>query len=177
MKRVKDAHEALQLPACIRKKKWDCRNIPGIFADRILKLGILSFSILLPGIFMGIQMGSPGFVFWSVILGIAVLAQAAFVLRTAITGNYEAVEGTVLMITGKYPVGRFRKIRIGFSDGGETVLLLDKNIPVEGGMQYRFYFSSRQNVLSGIKRVDAALSTGSFYGFEKLDRKGGDGKM
>lgn len=177
MKRVKDVHEALQLPACIRKKKWDCRNIPGIFTDRILKLCILSFSILLPGCFMGIQTESPKFVFWSVILGIAVFVRAVLLLHTAMTGTYETVEGVVLLITGKSPVGKFRKIKVGFSNGGETVLLLDKSIPVETGSCYRFYFSSRQDVLSGIKTVDAALSTGSFYGLEKIDRKECDGKM
>jgi len=175
--RGKDVHEAPKLPACIRRKRWDFRNIPGIFADRVLKLGILSFSMLLLGIFMGIQMQSPGYAFWSVILSLIVFVQAVLLLRTAKNGNYEVVEGTILLITGKHPVGRFRKVRIGCLNGSETVLLLDKSIPVEMGSHYRFYFNSRQHALSGIKTVDAALSTGSFYGFEKIDRKGGDGKM
>lgn len=174
--KAKDAREALKLPACIRKKR-NFRNIPGIFTDRILKLGILSFSILVAGCFMGLQMESTVFVCWSVILSMIVFAQAVLLLHTAMTGNYEVVEGTILLITGKHPVGRFRKVKIGCSNGSETVLLLDKSIPVEMGSHYRFYFNSRQDALSGIKTVDAALSTSSFYGFEKIDRKGGDGKM
>ncbi len=175
--RVKDAHDAPQLPACIRKKKWDSCNIPGIFTDRILKLGILSFSILFLGSFMGIQMESPGFIFWSVVLGVEIFVQALWLLHTARTGGYEVVEGMVLEITARSPFKKFQKIKIGFADGAETDLLLEKNIHMEQGSRYRFYFRRRQDVLSGIKAVDAALSTGSFYGLEEIGKGRGDGKM
>lgn len=170
MKKMKKQQNTLQLPACAHRKPVKFRDIPGIFADRVLKVSILSFIILLFGSFMGIQMKSPGFILWSVILSAVLFIYTLCLLRTALSGNYEVVEGTVLEVTGKSPFWKFQKIKIGFADGKETELLLEKNIRMEQGSQYRFYFSIRQDVLSGIKTVDAALSTGSFYGMEKLGK-------
>lgn len=170
MKKGKKRRDTWHLPDCIRKKLFEYRDIPDIFADRVLKMSILSFLILLLGIFMGRQMESPGFILWSVILSIVIFVQALCLLYTALAGRYEVVEGTVLEITGRMPVGKFQKIKIGFTDGTGTELLLEKNIRIERGSRYRFYFSCGQNALSGIKTVDAALSTGSFFGLEKLGK-------
>lgn len=138
--------------------------------DRILKTSILSFLILLLGIFMGRELESPGYILWSVILSILIFIQALCLLHTAFSGGYEVVEGIVLESTGSLPFGKFQKVKIGFADGSETELLLGKNIRIEQGSCYRFYFSRRQDVLFGIKTVDAALSTGSFYGMEKIGK-------
>lgn len=167
MKKVKILRRLQKLPEYIHEKMLLFQDLPGIFTDRVLKMSILSFIILLFGMFMGIQMESIGFAFWSVLISAIVFVQALLLLHTAFSGNYEVVEGTVLEISGKNPLWKLRKIKVGFPDGGETVLLLEKSIPVEKGVRYRFYFNCRQDALSGIRTVDATLNTGSFYGFEK----------
>lgn len=177
MQKMKDIRDAQNLPSCIEGRKAGYSNMPVVFSDRILKLGILSFSVLLFGCFMGIQMKSRGFIFWSVILGAEIFAQALWLLHIAFTGRYEVVEGMVLEITGRSFFTKFQKIKIVFADERETELLLGKSVHMEKGSWYKFYFNSGQNVLSGIKTVDAALNTGSFYGLEKISRKEGDRKM
>ena len=77
------------------------------------------------------------------------------------------IEGTVKETKGNNAAGRFQKIRITKTDGTETELLLGKEIRVQAGMAYRFYFSRQETALSGIKTLDAALNLGSFYGLEK----------
>lgn len=143
------------------------QKIPPILTDRIRKMGILSFLFLLIGAFMGLQMKSPGFIIWSVILGAIVFMQAYRLQKDAESGNYETVEGIVLDAAQSFPGAKFQKIKISLREGGETVLLLEKRIRLEKGCQYRFYFRSRVNDLSGIGAVDAALNTGTFYGYEK----------
>lgn len=162
-----------RLPDYIRRKKSESGTIPELFADRVLKMSILSFLILVLGIFVGIHTKSPGFICWSVLLGTVILCQAFRLLQTAAKGEYETVEGMVLKITGRHTPGRFQKIKIVSSKGKETYLLLEKNIHLENGQGYRFYFNKKSGVLSGIRAVDAVLNTGSFYGYEKLG-EGGD---
>lgn len=158
------------LPDYIHKKIAIYQHLPKVFADRIRKMSILSFFILLFGTFMGIQMKSAGFIFWSVFLCIIAFWQALSLLRTAQTKKYEIVEGKVLMVSTQMPFGRLKKVKLGFKDGGETVLLLEKSVFVEVGAWYRFYFTSRTKTLSGIGKVDALWDTGSFYGYEKISQ-------
>lgn len=157
-----------RLPDYIRRKKTEPGMIPELFADRVLKMSILSFLILVLGIFSGIYTKSPGFICWSVLLGAAVFFQTLRLLHTAAKGEYETVEGTVLEIAGRHTPGRFQKIKIVSLEGKETYLLLEKNVHLEKGKGYRFYFNKKVGVLSGIRAVDAVLNTGSFYGYEKL---------
>ncbi len=159
-----------KLPGYIREKIKSCQDLPGVFKDRVLRLGILSFLILLFGIFMGNRMESLRYVLWSVIISMIVLIQALRVLQAGLLGNYEVVEGTVLEIYGKLPLGKFYKVKIRSPDGGETTLLLEKSVPVEKGVRYRFYFNCRKEALSGIETVDAAWNLGSFYGFEQVEK-------
>lgn len=170
MKKGKRPRQLERLPGYICEKVRLCQKLPGIFTDRVLKMSILSFFILLSGIVTGLQIKSRGFIFWSVIISAAIWIQALGILHTALLGNYEVVEGTVLEITGKNPLGKFQKVRVRFQDGGETVLLLEKELPLEKGIRYRFYFKCRQKALSGIRTIDAVLNTGSFYGFEKCGK-------
>ena len=147
-----------------RLLEWICkkcapkRDIPVAFKDGVLKLSILSLFFLLLGIFMGRVMESPRFLFWTVILSLLFFGKSIWLVHIA--------------SSGKYAAGRFQKIRITKTDGTETELLLGKEIRVQAGMAYRFYFSRQETALSGIKTLDAALNLGSFYGLEKA----GDGK-
>lgn len=155
-----------RLPEYIRRKETEPEPIPELFADRVLKLGILSFLIAGSGTFAGLRMKSPGFLLWSLLLGAFVMVQALCLLRIAVRKDYETVEGTVLEITGRYMPGRLMRVKISSLEGSETYLLLNKEIRLQTGKGYRFYFSKKQNVLSGIRSVDAAFNTGSFYGYE-----------
>lgn len=158
-----------RLPDYIRRKRTEPRTIPELFADRVLKMSILSFLILVLGIFSGIYTKSPGFICWSVLLGAALFFRALRLFYTAAKGEYETVEGTVLGITGRHTPGRFQKIKIVSLKGKETYLLLEKNVHLENGKGYRFYFNKKENVLSGIRAVDAVLNTDSFYGYEEIE--------
>ena len=168
MKKARKRPDMRRLPDYIRRKKPESGTIPELFADRVLKMSILSFLILVLGIFSGIYTKSPGFICWSVLLGAALFFQALRLFYTAAKGEYETVEGTVMEITGRYTPGRFQKIKIVSPEGRETYLLLEKNVHLENGNGYRFYFNKKEGVLSGIRAVDAVLNTGSFYGYEKL---------
>ena len=161
-----------------RLLEWICkkcapkRDIPVAFKDGVLKLSILSLFFLLLGIFMGRVMESPRFLFWTVILSLLFFGKSIWLVHIASSGKYEMIEGTDKETKGKNAVGRLQKIRITKTDGTETELLLGKEIRVQAGMAYRFYFSRQETALSGIKTLDAALNLGSFYGLEKA----GDGK-
>lgn len=170
MKKSNKMWHKKDLPEYIHKKITVYQQLPKVFADRIQKMSILSFFILLFGIFMGMQMKSAGFIFWSVVLGVITFWQAVRLLHTAQMKKYEIVEGKVLKVSDQMPFGRLKRIKLGFPDGGETVLLLEKSIFVEVGTQYRFYFNSQSKNLSGIRTVDAIWDTGSFYGYEKISQ-------
>lgn len=158
-----------RLPNYICRKKAKLGTVPEVFADRVLKMSILSFLILVSGILSGIYTKSPGFICWSVVLGIIIFFQALRLLRTAVKGEYVTVEGAVLEITGRHTPGRFQKIKIVSQKGKEMYLLLEKNVHLERGKRYRFYFNKKEGVCSGIRAVDAILNTGFFYGYEEIE--------
>lgn len=170
MKKHRKERLVKKLPKYNDKNRTLYQGLPGIFEDRIRNLCILSFLILLFGIFMGVEMKSLGFMFWSVFLCGLGIRKAVCVLHTARLGNYEVVEGIVCEVAGKNPLWKLRKVKVVFLEGGETILLLEKNIAIEQGVQYRFYFRDQPDVLSGVRRIDAALSTDSFLGLEKADQ-------
>ena len=74
------------------------------------------------------------------------------------------MEGLVTGIDGKNPFARLRKIRVSDPTGRQSELLLDKNVKVLEGKRYRFYFGINEKKLVGIRRVDAALNNGTFFG-------------
>lgn len=148
-------------------------QIPFYFADRVRKLCILSFFILFFGLFMGIAQSSVNLAAWSAVLGIWGLVKAFFTAREALAGEYEAVEGIVTGIQRIYPIGRLQRVNISGSDGRQTELLLDRGVRIRLWMTYRFYFRKKETALTGIRRIDAAFNTGSFYGFEEIDGLGG----
>lgn len=145
-------------------------NIPSVLTDRALKIGALSFFVLFFGSYMGRQMRSASFVFWSVAICIFGLVYAFRLLKCGEKKAYETVEGMVYEIKGKYSIGRVYQVGIQMEDGRMTRLLMDKRYRFRIGRRYRFYFNQEnQNVLLGIKNLDAALHVGSFYGAEELE--------
>lgn len=159
------------LPMHLQKKISTYQKIPKVFADRIQKMSILSFFILFSGSFMGVQMKSIRYIFWSVCISGMVFAQTLFLLYIALNGRYEVVEGIVLEILEKYPFRKMKKIRLRLFEGGETFLLLERHTVIEIGVKYRFYFKCSKGPCTGIKSVDTASNIGSFYGFEKITQE------
>lgn len=150
-------------------KEWGkkAQPIPAVLADRVLKLGLLSFFMPVFGCFFAQELGL-SFLFGSFVLCVYLAAQAALLYRRAIKKDYETVEGTVRRVKGRHKPGRFLKVAVEKENGEEITLLLDKGRPLEEGTAYRFYFSSRQQAFFGVKNIDAALNMNAFYGFEKI---------
>lgn len=155
--------------AHISRKLESIQKIPPVLADRTLKTGALSFLILFFGCYMGRQMGTLQFTLCSVLISAYGLVQAYRMLRTAERKEYEAITGTVYEVKGRHLPGRFYKIRIRMEDGSVTQLLMDKRHKLQSGKRYCFYFSKKQEVLTGVRSIDGALDMGSFYGFEEME--------
>lgn len=150
-------------------KEWikNVQPIPAVLADRVLKLGLLSFFMLIFGCFFAQELGW-SFLFGSLVLCAYLAAQAALLYHRAAKKDYETVEGTVRKVKGRHQPGRFLKVAVEKENGEEITLLLDKGRLIEEGTAYRFYFSSRQQALLGVKNIDAALNMNTFYGVEKI---------
>lgn len=155
--------------AFINRKLDSIHNIPPVLADRTLKTSALSFLFLFVGCYMGKQMKSTQFLICSVAISIYGFVQAYRMLRTAEKKEYETLIGTIYEIKGRHLPGRTYKVRIRMEDGNVSQLLIDKRHKLQIGKKYRFYFSNRQEVLTGIKDIDAALNIDSFYGFEEIE--------
>lgn len=151
------------------------QKIPSVMADRALKIGALSFFALFFGVYMGRQTGSGSLILWSVAICLFGLWYSCHLFRLGEKQEYEIVEGTVYELKGRYSIGRVYKVGIRCKDGRLTWLLLDKRYRFRVGRQYRFYFNQkRQNVLVGVKGLDAALNIDSFYGVEELEQGQGE---
>ncbi|MCI7169770.1 MAG: hypothetical protein SPF19_11290 [Oliverpabstia sp.] len=153
----------------ISKKMESIQTMPSALADRILKFGILSFCILFFGCYMGIRMDSLNFVFWSIAISVFGFFRAGRLLWLAERQEYDTVEGTVYEIKGKHSLGRMYRIGLQLENGQTTQLLMDKRQRFQIGKRYRFYFNKKQEVLSGIKKLDVMLNVNSFYGFEEVE--------
>jgi len=167
--RKKKTEKLEHLASYIEERMEGFHNIPSVMADRALKIGALSFFALFLGIYIGRQEGSGSFILWSVAICMYGLWYSYHLLRLGEKQEYEAVEGTVYELKGRYSVGRVYKVGVRLEDGKLTWLLMDKRYRLRIGRKYRFYFNrKRQNVLLGVKSLDALLNVDSFYGVEEL---------
>lgn len=167
MKNIK--HKLEKAVSYINKKIESIQQIPPVLADRALKTSALSFLFLFLGCYMGKQMGSPHFFFASVVISIYGFIRAFRMLQIAERKSYDIITGTVYEVKGKYLPGRVYRVGIRLEDGNLTQLLLDKRQKLQTGKKYRFYFSSKQQALTGIKNIDATLNVDSYYGFEEIE--------
>lgn len=104
----------------------------------------------------------------SVFLGCA--AKALFLYRTARKRRYETVEGTCVNAVPK-AFGNMQTVRLLGTDGAEHTLCLPKTCKLRAGGHYRLYFTQRDLPWSASSRLDAALKTDGFLGYERT----GDG--
>lgn len=170
MHKKKKSKKMEDLVSYVSQRLEGIQSIPSILADRALKIGALSFFALFLGSYMGRQMGSASFIFWSVALCIFGLCYSFRLLRCGEKREYETVEGMVYEVKGRYSIGRVCKVGVRMEDGRMVRLLMDKRYRFRVGKTYRFYFhKDKQNVLTGMKNLDAALNIGSFYGVEELE--------
>ena len=170
MHKKKKSEKMRHLVSDISQRLEGIQSIPSVLADRALKIGALSFFALFFGSYMGRQMDSASFIFWSVAICIFGIFYAFHLLRCGEKKAYEVVEGMVYEMKGRHSIGRVYQVGIRMEDGRQTWLLMDKRYRFRVGKTYRFYFhKDRQNVLTGMKNLDAALNIGSFYGVEELE--------
>nr|WP_304972014.1 hypothetical protein [uncultured Schaedlerella sp.] len=154
----------------INRKIKGFQKIPAVLTDRACKISALSFFALLLGVHTGRQAGSPGLILWSVLICLFGMLHAYHLLRCGERQDYEIVEGVVYELQGRHSPGRVYQVGIRLGDGQAVQLLMDKQYRFRIGGRYRFYFNpKRQNVFFGIKGLDVALNTGSFYGVEELE--------
>lgn len=170
MHKKKKSEKMRHLVSDISQRLEGIQSIPSVLADRALKIGALSFFALFFGSYMGRQMDSASFIFWSVAICIFGIFYAFHLLRCGEKKAYEVVEGMVYEMKGRHSIGRVYQVGIRMEDGRQTWLLMDKRYRFWVGRRYRFYFCrEKQNILSGMKNLDAALNIGSFYGAEELE--------
>lgn len=162
-------HKLEKAAAYISKKIESIQQIPPVLADRALKTSALSFLFLFFGCYMGRQMDSLHFLCASVVISFYGFIRALRMLRIAEKVAYEIITGTVYEVKGKHLPGRVYRVGIRLEDGNVTQLLLDKRHKLQTGKKYRFYFSSGQQALTGIKNIDATLNVDSFYGYEEIE--------
>lgn len=167
---MKNSHNKLEKAvALISEKLESFQRIPPVLADRTLKISALSFLMLFIGCYMGTQMETPHFLICSIAISVYGFFQAIRLLRTAEKKDYETVIGTIYEIKGRHLPGRTYRVSIRLEDGKITQLLMDKRHKLQAGKKYRFYFNKKQDVLTGIKNVDAMLNIESFYGYEEIE--------
>jgi len=85
--------------------------------------------------------------------------------------KYEIVEGACVSVTSR-PLSKFNRVRFMDKDGIESTVHLRKNVKLKIGFQYRLFFSQREHISTGSVRMDAALASGHFLGFEELGEYG-----
>lgn len=170
MHKKRKSEKMEQLVSFISQRLEGFQSIPSVLADRALKIGALSFFALFFGCYMGRQMGSASFTAWSVAIGIFGLFHSFRLLGCGERQEYETVEGMVFELKGRLSFGRVYQVGVRMEAGRLTWLLMDKRYRFRIGRKYRFYFNKKkQNVLLGVKNLDAALNIGSFYGVEELE--------
>lgn len=170
MKHKKKTNRCERIITHIRQRMEGISSVPGVLADRALKIGALSFLILFLGSYIGRQNDSLNFIIWSIILWMFGIGYSYHLLRCGEKKDYETIEGTVCEIKGKRIPGRIYKVVVCLSDGKQTILMMDKRQRFEIGKKYRFYFNKKtQGVLFGIQKLDAALNVGSYYGAEEIE--------
>lgn len=99
----------------------------------------------------------------SVFLGC--IAKALFLYRSVRKRRYETVEGICISAAQK-PFGKTQTVGLLDADGSEHTLYVPKSCKMRIGRQYRLYFSQRSAPRSGNRRLDAALHTEGFLGYE-----------
>ena len=154
--------------ALISEKLESFHRIPPVLADRTLKICVLSFLMLFVGCYMGAQMETAHFLICSIAISIYGFSQAIRLVHTAEHKDYETICGTIYEMKGRHMPGRTYRVSIRLEDGKVTQLLIDKRHKLQEGKKYRFYFNKKQDVLTGIKNVDAMLNIESFYGYEEI---------
>ncbi len=165
-----------------KKKRMEClvsdisgwiegiQKIPPVLSDRAWKISALSFFALFLGVYTGNQTDSISLVLWSAAISLFGFLYSVRLLYCGEKGGYETVEGTVYELKGRHFMSRVYTVGIQMEDGRKTALLLDKQYQFQIGKKYRFYFNrKKQNVLFGIKSLDAELNLDSFYGAEELE--------
>ena len=144
------------------------QSVPEVFVDKIVKFCLLSLLVLSIGCYAGIHIKSFRFFCWSVVISGYCAITAFRLLRLAEKKKYDVLEGMVMEIKGKHSPGRSCVVRLQLDDGTVTRFLVDKKQHFQVGIKYRFYYSKKQGVLSGIKSLDAILNAGSLYGVEEM---------
>lgn len=92
-------------------------------------------------------------------------AKALFLYRTVRKRRYETMEG-ICISTVQRAFGKIQTIGLLDADGSEHTLYVPKSCKIRIGRQYRLYFSQRSSPRSGNRRLDAALQTEGFLGYE-----------
>ena len=103
--------------------------------------------------------------FLSLLVFLGCTAKALSLYRTVRKRRYEVVEGTCIRAAQK-PFGKMQTVGLLDADDVEHTLCLPKSCKMRIGRQYRLYFSQRNSSRSGNRRLDAALQTEGFLGYE-----------
>ena len=103
--------------------------------------------------------------FLSLLVFLGCTAKALSLYRTVRKRHYEVVEGTCIRAAQR-PFWKTQTVGLLDADDVEHTLCLPKSCKMSLGRQYRLYFSQRTSSLSGNRRLDAALQTEGFLGYE-----------
>lgn len=148
-------------------EKW--RNSPLVLRRKVfftLLMGLLSItaSFIIHVISADrILLGLGGLIF------IFCLFRGVTLWRIVTRQNYEIISG-VCVGAGSLPLQRYRKVRILDENGKESTLLLNKQVRINIGVRYCFYFQKYRPPVFGNEYLDASLSTDTFLGYEELGR-------
>ena len=105
--------------------------------------------------------------FLSLLVVLGCTAKALSLYRTVRKRRYEVVEGTCIR-AAQNPFGKMETVGLLDAGGTEHILYLPKSCKMSVGRQYRLYFSQRRPSCSGNRRLDAALQTEGFLGYEGI---------
>lgn len=105
--------------------------------------------------------------FLSLLVFLGCTAKALSLYRIVRKRRYEVVEGTCIRAAQK-PFGKMQTVGLLDADGTEHIVYLPKSCKMRVGRQYRLYFSQRRPPCSGNRRLDAALQTEGFLGYEGI---------
>lgn len=143
------------------------KNAPAPLQRKLLLTVLIGGLCLLVGIAMFLFSKDVMMLALSAAVCVGALWKGLTLFRVISKEQYEIVEGICVSVS-QNPIRKYRKVKIMDGAGVESSLLLGKQDRIKIGYRYRFYFKDTDRLTLGNGRLDAALSSDCFIGYEEM---------
>lgn len=145
------------------------KNSPPPLKRKMILSALIGVICLLIGVIISFYTKDKMMLCLSIAVFIFSIMKALNMYKIITEKKYEIIKGTCIGIIPR-PLRKLRKIQIIDDDGNEISLLLNKQMKLNLGEKYCFYFKEIHHISSGNNYLDSMLTSDSFLGYELLNK-------